>query len=301
MNADAFRRHNLPRDIRATIPHDGGGETLAPFCTAFEGAPVVPSDVRVRKIAAKVEIVLEEATEEDCAVIPEWVDSVFVSVTSLMVRAPTSLEAHPRHVQLSDEIWNRANGSGPSRNLEVQELILVRLSGSAARHLTGRVRLEGFHGLVLEWCVDYAALLMPLAHQPCSLRRLEVYSPSVAWYKENETEDLQTAEDILLCDFIRSGKFELHTLHIVGGAFSMNSSLHNYLFVAIQTHLKSLRQLRVLASDQFHRDELREMGHCAPRLADLLIRAPADKFLVSSLLPSQEVHFPLPQSIASFH
>jgi len=293
IKADAFRRHDFPKVSRATIPREGGGETLTPFCIAFEGVPNVPSKAPVRQIAAKVEIVLEEAAEADCAGIPDWADLVFVSVTTLTVRAPTSSECQPRQLQIIDEGKNRASPNGSNRNLRVQELVLVRLTGSAASRLTSRVRLPGFHGLVLEWCVDYAQILMPLAHHPCGLRRLEVYSPLATWYEEAQAQDYKTAEDILLCDFIRSGIFELQRLHIVGGAFSVDRSLHNHLFFAIQTHLKSLRQLRVIASDHFDRQELREIGLCAPNLADLLIRAPADTLLVS--------HLPLHTFSSHFH
>ena len=296
IKADAFQHHNFPADIQATIPLDGDGEMLVPFCTAFEGVPKVIPDALVPKIAAKVEIVLEEVVADDCVAVPEWVDLVFFSVTTLTIRGPIASGTNGRPVRRGDEKGSRTSpGKVRShRNLSVQELILVRLGGSAARHLTSRVRLEGLHSLVLEWCVNYAGALTPLAHQPSSLRRLEVYSPSAAWYKESQARESQIGAEISLCDFIRSGAFELQTLHIFGGMFCTDQSLHNHLFFAIQTHLKSLRQLRVIASDEFDRAELREMAVCAPRLADLLIRTTTENLLVS-YLPLQTL--PLPSTI----
>lgn len=271
-----MQRHNFPKDARATIPLKSGGEILTPFCIATQGVPDVPTHGGLLRICAEVEIVLEDATEDDCVVIPEWIDLAFDFVTTLTVRGRES------QIQLEDGNINRPTPPGSNRNLEVHELVLIRLAGNAARHLTSRVRLEGFRSLVLEFCTDYAAALMPLAHQPSSLRRLEVYSPSAAWHKDSRSEEYQTADDILLCDFIRSATSELHTLHIAGGMFGADRSLHNHLFFAIQAHLPSLRQLRVIASDEFDLAELREIGLCAPKLADLLIRATTDDFLVSA-------------------
>lgn len=302
IDADAFRRHNFPKDFRATIPREGGEKILTPFCTALEGAPNVPSDAPVWKIAAKVEINLEEAYEDDCAVISEWTNLAFVSITTLTVRGPISSEANTRRLRPSDKKGKPTSSIQLNRNLNVHELILVRLDGTAGQHITSQVRLEGLHSLVLEWCVEYAQILRPLAHQPNGLRRLEVYSPSAAWYKGNQSQDVQAAEDIRLCDFVRAGRFELQRLHIVGGAFGADRSLHNYLFFAIQTHLKSLRQLRLITSDHFDPEELREMGLHAPKLADLLIRAPVDDFLVSSRsLPPHTTNIPNSHSHSHSH
>ncbi|KAI9877782.1 MAG: hypothetical protein M1830_002848 [Pleopsidium flavum] len=290
INASAFEKNNLQN--KATVRLVSGEEIPIPFYRGFEGFPTAHERAGTRKIGARVEVFLEEANDNTCSAIPEWVPLLFVQVSILTVRGPSLSTPNARPARLSDEERkNTTVDASIVRNLVVEELVMSKISGTAARSLTSRANPRTLRDLVLEWCIDYVQILTPLA-KATRLRRLEVYSPSASQYTDNDRA-LQTQHDIFLCDFLRSETFELRRLHVFGGMFSHNLTLHNHLFFAIQTHLKSLRQLRIITSDEFNLSELREMGICAPHLFDLRIRATAESLLAS---PN-----PAPSPLRSLH
>lgn len=279
ISATAFERHNLKN--KATVRSEAGEETIIPFYRGFEGFPTVHERAGNRKLGARVEIILEDADDNTCAAIPDWIPLLFVRVSTLTVRGPSLSDAKARSSRLSDDERKKTTVDGSIvRNLTVEELTMSKISGNAARRITSKVNPRTLRNLVLEWCIDYGQILMPLAHHTTRLRRLEVYSPSASQYTDTDRE-LQRADDIFLCDFLRSETFELQALHISGGMFSDSPTLHNHLFFAVQTHLKSLRQLRIITSDEFDLSELREMGTCAPHLFDLRIHATVETLMVS--------------------
>ena len=292
IKVDSFLKHSLKH--QATIESTTAADVLIPFYRAFEGVPTEPKGGGNRKMGARVEIVLEGADEDSCAAILEWAPMFFIRITTLTVHGPPLPDTNARQDRLNDEeIQNIILPGSVARNLEVEELILSKVSANAAQRITSKIRPQGLRHLVLEWCVDYVHILNPLAHQAKRLRQFEVYAPSAAQYQTAKEKGLQTEDDIFLCDFIRSETFELQILNIFGGIFSGDQTMHNHLFYAVQTHLKSLRQLRVIASDEFDLSELREMGICAPNLFELRIRAATESLIVS---PNPRPKFMFPSS-----